>query len=166
MVMEILQAIQTAAVLVGVVFGLVQLRQFRRQREAEAGAAMLQSLQSADAGASMLILAGLPDDLTGAELKARLGADFDAVIGLASMFESLGPLVARGHVPIDIYEDYYRGATVICWRKLRRYIEDERFSGWTNLFEWFQWLAERMAERAPLDRDVPAYERFRRWPGK
>lgn len=166
MVMEILQAIQTVAVLVGVVFGLVQLRQFRHERDVQAGAAMLQSLQQPDTGAAMLLLASLPDDLSGDELKARLGKDFDAVIALASMFESLGPLVARGHVPIDIYEDYYRGATVICWGKLRRHIEESRGSGWTNLFEWFQWLAERMAERAPLGKDIPAYERFRRWPAK
>lgn len=91
MVMEILQAIQTVAVLVGVVFGLVQLRQFRHERDVQAGAAMLQSLQQPDTGAAMLLLASLPDDLSGDELKARLGKDFDAVIALASMFESLGP---------------------------------------------------------------------------
>jgi hypothetical protein len=120
MVMGILQGLQTIAVLVGVVLCLVQLRQFRHQRDVQAGAAMLQSLQSSNTGSAMLLLAALPNDLAANGLKSRLGDNFDAVIGLASMFESLGPLVARGHVPIDIYEDYYRGATVVCWGKRRR----------------------------------------------
>lgn len=161
--MLILQALQTIAVLVGVIFGLMQLRQFNKQHEVQAGAAMLQSLQTPDIGSTMLLLVALPDGLSGAELKTRLGQDFDAVIALASMFESLGPLVARGHVPIDIYEDYFRGATVVCWGKLQQLIEEQRASGWTNLFEWFQWLAERMAERAPLQHDVPAFQRLRGW---
>jgi len=56
---------------------------------------------------------------------------------------------------------------VVCWRKLRRYVEEQRASGWTNLFEWFQWLAEQMAKRAPLDHDIPAFERWRDWhPGQ
>ena len=124
---------------------------------------MLQSLQSPDTGSTMLLLVGLPDGLSASELKARLGDDLDAVMALASMFESLGPLVSRGQVPIEIYADYYRGATVVCWGKLQRFVEEQRLSGWTNLFEWFQWLAERMAERLPLKEDVPAFERLRGW---
>lgn len=161
--MVVLQALQTIAVLVGIIFGLVELRQLKVQREVQAGAAMLQSLQTPDTGRAMLLLASLPDDLPAGELKVRLGEDWGAVIALASMFESLGPLVSRGHVPIEIYEDYYRGATVICWAKLRRYVDEQRRGGWTNLFEWFQWLAERMAQRMPLQDDVPAFERLRNW---
>ena len=79
------------------------------------------------------------------------------------MFESLGPLVARGQVPIDLYAEYYRGATVVSWRKVRLYVLEERQSGWTNLFEWVQWLAERMEERGSLSNDIPAFERLRHW---
>ena len=39
-----LQALETFAVVVGVLFGLVQLRQFRHQREIEAGTELLHSL--------------------------------------------------------------------------------------------------------------------------
>jgi hypothetical protein len=84
-------------------------------------------------------------------------------MGLLAMFESLGPLVARGHLPVDMYAEFYRGATVVCWKKLRRYIEEQRQSGWKNLYEWVQWLAERMEERSSLSPDVPAYERFKNW---
>jgi hypothetical protein len=119
-----LQVIQTIAVVVGVAFGLVQLRQLREQREVQAGIELLHPLQAPESAEALLLLHGLPDNLTGEELRKRLGSDFGAVLGVLGLFESLGPLVARGHVPIEMYEDFYRGVTVLCWRKLRRYIED------------------------------------------
>ena len=158
-----LQVIQTAAVVVGVGFGLIQLRQLRVQREVQAGIELLHPLQAPESAEALLLLHGLPDNLSGEELRKRLGDDFGPVIGVLGLFESLGPLVARGHVPVDMYADFYRGVTVLCWKKLRRYIEEQRRSGWPNLFEWLQWLAERMEERAPHGTDVPAFERFKGW---
>jgi len=158
-----LEAIQTIAVVVGVVFGLIQLRQLRLQREVQAGIELLHPLQAPESAEALLILHGLPDNLSGEELRKRLGDDFGPVLGVLGLFESLGPLVARGHVPIEMYADFYRGVTVLSWRKLRRYIEEQRSSGWPNLFEWLQWLAERMDERAPVAGDVPAFVRFATW---
>jgi hypothetical protein len=158
-----LQIIQTAAVVIGVVFALMQLRQLRTQREVQAGIELLHPLQAPESAEALLVLHQLPDNLSGEDLRKRLGDDFGPVLGVLGLFESLGPLVARGHVPIEMYADFYRGVTVLCWRKLERYIEEQRKSGWPNLFEWLQWLAERMEERTPADGDVPAFERFRDW---
>ena len=159
----ILQIIQTAAIVVGVVFGLIQLRQIRVQREMQAGAELLRPLQSPEMAEAILLLHGLPDGLDAKAFKARLGEDFGSVMALLALFESLGPLVARGHIPAAMYAEFYRGATVVCWNKVRGYVEDQRRSGWPNLFEWLQWLAERMEERASLSADMPAFERFKDW---
>lgn len=156
-----LQALETFAVVVGVAFGLIQLRQLRHQREIQAGIELLHSLPQMAAAA--LKLYELPDNLTGEELRSKLGDKFESVFDLLAVFESLGPLVARGQVPIDLYAEFYRGATVVAWTKVRRYVLEERKSGWSNLFEWVQWLAERMEEREPLSSDVPAFERLREW---
>jgi hypothetical protein len=158
-----LQIVQAVAVVVGVVFGLLQLHQLRVQREAQGAAEMLRSLQTTLTARAALLMYELPSDLSTAEFKAKLGDDFAAVSGLMATFESLGPLVARGHIPIDVYADYYRGATVVCWRKAQRYVDEQRAAGWSNLFEWFQWLAERMDERAPMSSDVPAQIKYRSW---
>jgi hypothetical protein len=142
----VLQSLQTAAVIFGIGFGLVQLREIRRQKEAQAGVELLHSLQLPQTAVSVLLLHTLPDNLSGEELESKLGGRFDSVIALLAVLESLGPLVARGHVPLDMYEQFYRGATMVCWRKTRRYVEEQR-EGWPGLFEWVQWLAERMEER-------------------
>lgn len=159
----LLQAIETIAVVAGVVFGLVQLRQLRLQREVQAGIELLHPLQAPQAAEALMAIHALPDGLTGDQLHQYLGQRFGAVMGVLGLFESLGPLIARGHVPIEMYGDSYRGVTVICWRKMRPYIEERRRHGWPNLFEWLQWLAERMEERADLTSDVPAFERFASW---
>ena len=142
----VLQSLQTAAVIFGIGFGLVQLREIRRQKEAQAGVDLLHSLLLPLTAVSVLLLHALPDNLSGEELESKLGGRFDSVIALLAVLESLGPLVARGHVPLDMYEQFYRGATMVCWRKTRRYVEEQR-EGWPGLFEWVQWLAERMEER-------------------
>ncbi len=159
----LLEIIQVLAVVLGIAFGLDQLRQLRRQREAQAVTELLRSLQAPDIVRAAMLLFDLPDDLTGEQLQERLGDDWKAVMGLLGIFESLGPVVARGHIPIQAYEDVFRGGTVVCWKKLRRYVENRRAGGWSNFAEWFQWLAERMEERAPLVADIPAHERFRSW---
>lgn len=158
-----LQAIEALAVVIGVAFGLAQLRQLRHQREVQAGLELLAPLQTPESTEALLTIHDLPDDLTGDELKKRLGPKYKSAMATLSLFESLGPAVARGHIPIDMYAEFYRGPTILCWRKFRRYIEEERKGGWLSLFEWLQWLAERMAERVPAAADVPAHQRFSGW---
>lgn len=158
-----LQAIETVAVVIGGLFGLFQLRQLRIQREVQAGIELLRPLQTPQAAEALLLIHSLPDGLLETELKQSLGKDFGSVLGVLSLFESLGPLVARGHAPIEMYADSYRGVTVLCWEKMSAYIKEQRVKGWPTLFEWLQWLSEQMEQRAPLSNDVPAFERFRAW---
>lgn len=158
-----LQVIETLAVVIGVAFGLMQLRQLRHQREVQAGLELLAPLQTPESAEALLTVHGLPDDLTGDELRLRLGAQYKSAMATLALLESLGPIVARGHVPIDMYAEFYRGPTMLCWRKFKRHIEEERLRGWPNLFEWLQWLAERMEERAPAMGDLPAYKRYASW---
>lgn len=158
----LLQTVQAAAVVIGVIFGLVQLRQIRKQREVQAGIELLHLLQSPETAVTMLLLHELPGDLSGKEIRDRLGDEFGSVLALMAYFESLGPLVARGHVPLDMYAEFYRGPTVMVWRKLHRYVEEQRVVGWPMLYEWLQWLAEIMEKQASVS-DEPAFRRFREW---
>ena len=155
-----LQAVETFAVVFGVVFGLVQLRQLRN-REVQEGIELLHTLPHMAEAA--LLLHDLPDNLSGEELRSKLGDKFGSVVDLLANLESLGPLVARGQVPIETFAEYYRGATVLSWTKVRRYVLEKRQAGWPNLFEWVQWLAERMEERSGLLQNAPAFERFKDW---
>lgn len=157
-----LQVIQTVAVVLGVLFGLFQLRQLRHDREAQAGIELLDPLQASDTAATIFAIAELPDGLDEAELRRRLGPRFDNALTLLGFFECLGPMVARGHLPIDMYAEIYRGATIIAWRKFETYVRQRRKAGWSVLYEWVQWLAERMEDYQPFTSQA-AFERYRDW---
>jgi hypothetical protein len=90
-------------------------------------------------------------------LRAALAEEPPSTSNLAAAirrrFEPLGGIV------IEVYS----GGTVLCWEKLKRSVEERRASGWSNFLEWFQWLAERMDERAPLASGAPAFEAHRNW---
>ena len=160
-----LQTIETAAVVLGVVFGLIQLRQLRAQREIQTAVELLHPLQSPDFAEAVLLVHALPDNLDERGLREQLGDEFGTVLALLAVFESLGPLIARGYVPLEMYAEFYRGPTVLCWTKLQRYIEARRRSGWPMLFEWLQWLAEQLERRAVQGNEIPAFQRFREWNG-
>jgi len=159
----VLQAIETAAVVIGVVFGLIQLRQLRYQREIQAGIELLRPLHSPVMPENVMAVHALPDGLTAKQIREELGDRFGSILAVLGLFESLGPVIARGHIPIEMYADSYRGVTVICWKKMKPWIEEQRAQGWPNLFEWLQWLADRMNERADLSSDLPAFEQFSAW---
>ncbi len=158
-----LQAIETAAVVVGVVFGLVQLRQLRYQREVQAGIELLRPLHSPLMPETVMAIKSLPDGLTAEQTREKLGDRFGSILAVLGLFESLGPVIARGHIPIEMYADSYRGVTVICWQKMKPWIEDQRAQGWPNLYEWLEWLADRMGERLTRSSERPAFERFAAW---
>src|ERR1051325_7776685 len=114
-----LQAIETAAVVVGVVFGLIQLRQLRFQREIQAGIELLHPLQAPQMAEAVMAVHSQPDGLTGEQVHQKLGDRFGSILGVLGLFESLGPIIARGYISLDMYADSYRGVTVICWKKMQ-----------------------------------------------
>lgn len=158
-----LQALEAFAVRVGVVFGLFQLRQLTIQREIQVGLELLRTFQVPRVAEAQHALHSLPEGLTEEQLRNELGDQYEAVMSMLAMLESLGPLVAQGHLPIEMYAEQYRRITVISWKKIRPYVENRRRDGWPNLFEWVQWLAERMEDRSDLPCNKPAFERLADW---
>lgn len=158
-----LQALEVFAVTVGVVFGLFQLRQLTIQREIQVGLELLRTFQVPRVAEAQLAIHSLPDGLMEEDLRKALGDQYGPVMSMLAMLESLGPLVAQGHLPIEMYAEQYRRITVISWIKVRPYVECRRRDGWPNLFEWLQWLAERMEDRSHLQSNKPAFERLADW---
>jgi hypothetical protein len=57
-------------------------------------------------------------------------------------------------------DDLFSGAIEISWRKLHVFVEeDRRATERDTVWEWFQWLAERMLER---EKKVPPFRRISR----
>jgi len=78
-------------------------------------------------------------------------------------YESIGLLVYKGVVPLSIVAELVGGVAITFWNRLSPWVESMRKEQSAPfLFEWFQWLVERLVERG---RDVhePAYKLYRGW---
>jgi hypothetical protein len=157
--------INAIAVTAGVIFAAVQIRQYRQRRRRDAMLELVRSFQSASFASAFRRVISLPDGATQAQVTELLGVDGEDathIVGLT--WESLGVLVFRREVTLDVVDDFFSGPISVSWRKLSRYVFEQRaMLSRETAFEWFQWLAERMMDREKQTPPVPAHIAHRDW---
>ena len=160
---QIAEVLSGIAVIVAIVFGVVQVRQFQQHRRDSADVELMRSMQDREFTQSFRLIYSLPDNLSASGLR-DLGAVYEeAAIAIGARFESMGLLVFRGSIPFELVEQIVGGVVVLLWRKLRLWaIEYRAEQDHELLFEWFQWLAERIEERGRTA-ELPAYKRYSNW---
>ena len=160
---EVLGAI---AVVGGVAFAVIQIRQFRQQRLEAASVELVRSFQSADFNRALTRLLDLPHGASAIELREHgPDAEIEAMI-LSTTFESIGVLIYNRILPIELVEQLIGGTVVSVWKKLEPWVADlRREQGRTDTHEWFQWLAEQLERRPGSESPTPAYEAYREWRG-
>jgi Domain of unknown function (DUF4760) len=85
----------------------------------------------------------------------------DALEQVGIRVETIGSMVWRGIVDIEMVEELYGGIIVFWWSRVRPYVErDRERTSNRKSYEWFQWLAESIEQRRPSAGVVPAYERY------
>jgi len=114
------QVIESLAVVVGVGFAIVQVRQYRREKHREAALELMHSFQTPSFAEAMNLVYNLPDGLSKEEIETVL----------------------------DMVDEFFSGPLKISWHKLKGHVMGEReLLGRDTIEEWFQWLTERLAER-------------------
>ena len=150
--------IRTLAVVLGIFFGLIQLRQYRLSRKRESTLYLLNSVQDKDFVGGLWIIQGLPDGMTKDQLEEELGDKLESVIYVMSVWETIGMLLFHHEITMEIVDNAFSGPILFSWQKLERYVREFRTEmARETHFEWFQWLADRMKEREDLRLRVPAY---------
>ena len=72
----------------------------------------------------------------------------------------------RGNTPFLLVGELVGGAVVALLHRLRPWVEDLRSEQeHRQLWEWFQWLAERLADRGRSGQ-TPAHDKSRDWSPK
>jgi hypothetical protein len=164
-VSTIANLINALAVTAGVIFAAAQIRHYRQRRRRDAMLELVRSFQSPSFASAFERVISLPDGATKAQVSELLGVDGEVathVVGLN--WESLGVIVFRREVTLDLVDDFFSGPILLSWRKLSRYVSEQRaILDRETAFEWFQWLAERMMEREKQTPPVPAYIAHREW---
>lgn len=158
------QVVEAVAVVIGVGFAMIQVRQYRRDKHREAALELLHSFQTPSFAKALNFVYNLPDGLTKEEIESAAGDDFYLVYALMTTWESLGVLVYRGEVDLDLVDDFFSGPIRISWRKLEGHVVGERsMLGRDTIEEWFQWLTDRLEERESRTPPVPAHIAHKDW---
>jgi hypothetical protein len=155
------------AVIGGVVFAVIQMRQYREGKQREIALELLRSFQTPDFAKALRAVYNMPDDLTKEGIEAYAGDDMHLVYALMTTWESLGVLVFRGEVSLDLVDDFFSGPITISWRKLKPYVFGEREQqNRETIEEWFEWLAEQLTRRESKVPPIPAHIAHKSWAPK
>lgn len=161
------QTIGTVVMVSGVVFSLINLRNFQASRKRESAILMLNSFQTNDFVKGLLLIFDLPDGVDTEAINRLPHEQYLSIYMVLGTWERLGILVYRREIDFEMVDDAYSGPILQTWQKLETYIREFRARlKRDTAFEWFQWLAERMAERESTAEAVPAYIAHRNWRAK
>jgi len=163
---SIFELVGAVALTIGVFVGVAQLRQHAIMRRREGMLELVHSLQKADMTSAMSLIMRRGTELGPDEFREFVRGDdgWPFVSQVCGTFEALGALVYSGEVDLDLVTSAFGGAVTRSWGVLRPEIEEARQRlGWPRLYEWFQWLADRIEERDLCAPRGPAYEAFRDW---
>lgn len=163
----ILQLIATAIMIIGIGFGIQNIRQYQASRKRESAIVMLNSFQTSDFVRGLLYIFDLPEKAGKDVLDSQPEDHFLAIYMVMGTWERLGVLVYRREIELRMVDEAYSGPIIQSWQKLEVYIQEFRAHiQRETAFEWFQWLAERIQERELTAEPTPAYLAYRDWKPK
>ncbi|MEX2546917.1 MAG: hypothetical protein WD830_03915 [Chloroflexota bacterium] len=149
------------AVVVGVVFGLIELRRTARDRRDLAAVDIVRTVQTQEVRRAVGRVLKLPDDAD-SELIRSDPTLLDDALAVDSACEMWGSMVFEGVVDLHLLDRMVGGWVRGSWRRLRGWVEAERAETRNpNVGEWWQWLYERLEEDPDPGKARGAYIAYR-----
>ena len=157
------QVVSALAVVAAIVFGLIQVRQFRMQRRDTAAAELVRSFLDAQFAEALRVINSLPNNAKAEQLRAGGPAMEEAALYFAVRFETIGLLVFRGITPLSLVGELIGGIAIDLWSKVEGWVTVVRKEQSREHFcEWFQWLAEQL-HKIGRHAQPPAFVQHRDW---
>ena len=129
------------------IYSWFQIRELKKVREGAASLSLAELLQSSDFAAGIIQVIEQPNDLDSWEkFKEYHGDRWPQAFSIMTTWESLGVVVHRGDVSFHLVYDFFSGIIQQHHEKCQPLILSQRRTGGDTRFEWFTWLAERLAE--------------------
>jgi hypothetical protein len=156
--------ISTIAIIIGIGFGINQLRQYQSSRKRDSSQYLLNSYQTAEFLEGICTILSLPDGLTKKEIEEKVWDDVGLIFLVMSTWESIGILVFQKEIPMDMVDAAFSGPLLVSWEKLKLYVIGMRKEHQRDtFFEWYQWLYDRLIEREKEKHPVPAHVEHKDW---
>jgi hypothetical protein len=142
----------------------VQVRQVKRAGAREVAFELIRSFQTVEFTRTMQAVFDTPTGLSKREIEERFEGRMDELLAYLATWESIGILVHRGQIGLDLVCDFFSHPLLHSWDVMQAYMVDfRREMNRDTPWEWFQWLAERVIDQETDAVPKPAYEEFRDW---
>jgi hypothetical protein len=151
----------TSAVVLGVVFGLAEVRRAVRDRRDLAAVDIVRTVQTQEVRQAVERVLRLPDDADPEVVRGDPDT-LDAALAVDSACEMWGSMVFEGVVDQHMLDRMVGGWIRGTWTRLRRWVEAERAEKRNpNIGEWWQWLYERLEADPDLGKAQGAHVAYR-----
>lgn len=160
---ELAPILSYITILIALIFGIIQLNQFKQQRKDIAAVEVMRSMQTKDFTDALIEINKLPNGISRKEVHKSMRDIEPSIFIIGTTFETLGYLVYRKIIPIEFVEQLVGGECIRIWDKLSHYTTGLREEeGNPILLEWFEWLSFQLKKR---DRHnaASALNRFKNW---
>jgi len=136
------EVVTAFAVLIGVGFGLFQLRQANRNRRDLAAVDIIRTVQTQEVRIAVRSIFSLPEN-SDPEIIRNDPEMLKAALAVDSACEMWGCMVFEGVVDLHLLDRMVGGWVRGTWTRLHVWVEAERVdTGSVNVGEWWQWLYE------------------------
>ena len=159
-----LDLLQTIAIVVGLLYGALELSQFREEQRRQSRLELARSFMTPEFHQAAAVVLAMPDSISGAEIDRDYVAELPSLLLLIQTFETVGILVHTGDLDLPMVDEFLGTMIVMSWQKLRPWVLAFRTTNDSpSVAEWFQWLAERLMQYRAGEQPAPAYEAHRDW---
>jgi hypothetical protein len=152
------EIISGLAVIIGIGFGFVEYRRHKTNERREAVASLARSFQTQELAAAIRVVLELPGPINNEQYKTLSRRDKNLLWMMFCSMESIGILVYRGDLTLSVVDEFFSIPVVEGWRRLCPYAEElRRELNGPQAWEWYQWLAEQIAESHRKSPRIPAH---------
>lgn len=162
-VANIVEIIGVLAIIFGIFFGVLQLRQHHKQSRDMAIVELARSFEDPEFTEAYILITSLEAGISDKDLRSKGPEYVTAAMRVGWKFETVGVLIYKRVVPMDAMADLVGGFSIKMWSVLGEWAQEMRQKqNQPEFFEWYQWLVDRLIERGEATRE-PAYEANRSW---
>ncbi len=148
----------------GLGFAFIQLSHFRAQRRHTAALGLARSVQNPEFAHALRLILSLPTGLSAEELRAKGSQYEDAAMLVSLTLESVGIMIHRRIVSIDMVWELMGGVILETWERIELWVRDIRRAHEREKFdEWIEWLVHQLNDNFDGKGLKPAHERYSDW---
>jgi len=148
----------------GVIFGLMEVRHYRQQRQETASMEIMRAFQSTDFTSALRLVMDYEDECRRCGEEPIPQELQDGAMLVSTTLEAVGLMVFQRIAPFRLVQQLMGGTIQASWRVLRPHTEWMREKLCRpSIHEWFQWLAERLDDYPEYRDDEGAYAKYGDW---